>query len=342
MGTSDAANVVPCRAMKVLLLGGSGLLGGAARDAFVAAGHDVTVVSRGVLANPGSIRTICVDRKDRVGLAAALAGERFDFTVDFLAYDGDDVTALFDSGLAPGKLVMISTGQVYLVAKDPRPPFRESDAASPPMPEPEQGTRAHGNWTYGMGKRAAEAALVRESAARGVSSLALRIPAVQGEGDGRSTARLWAWIERMRDGGPLILPDTPSRLRFVHSNDVAAALVKLAEGATWPNVPALNVAQPEECSLREFLDLVARAVGVTPTFVSVDPRRLAEAGLADALPYTGPWWSNPDPTAARALGFVTHGPEAYLPSVVRAHLERPPASHESYALRSKELALLRP
>ena len=33
--------------MRILLLGGSGLLSGAAREAFLAAGHDVTVVVRG-------------------------------------------------------------------------------------------------------------------------------------------------------------------------------------------------------------------------------------------------------------------------------------------------------
>lgn len=327
--------------MKVLLLGGSGLLGGPARDAFLAAGHDVTVVSRGAIENPEPTRSIRVDRKDRAGLRAALRGTRFDFTVDFLAYDQDDVTSLFASGVAPGKLVMISTGQVYLVAKDPRPPFREADAAAPAMPEPERDTRAHGNWVYGMGKRAAEAALVRESSERGLASLALRIPAVQGEADGRSTSRLWAWIERMRDGGPVLVPESASRLRFVYSGDVAAALLKLAEGDTWPSVPALNLAQPEERTLREFLELVARAGSITPTFVSIDAERLARAGLADALPYTGPWWSNPDPAAARALGFRTRGPEEYLPSVVRAHLDHPPPSHEGYAVRPKELALLR-
>lgn len=325
--------------MKVLLLGGSGLLGGPTRDAFVAAGHDVTVASRGALANPPSVRSIRVDRKDPGALAKALEGERFDFTVDLLAYDDADVTALFDSGVAPGRLVMISTGQVYLVARDPRPPFREADATAPAMAEPEPGTRAHGNWVYGVGKRAAEAALVRESRARGVPSLALRIPAVQGEGDGASTARLWAWIERMRDGGPLIVPDAPSRLRFVYSGDVATALLRLAEMESWPAMAALNLAQPDECSLREFLALVARALGVTPKFVPVDEARLADAGVADALPYTGRWWSNPDPTVARGLGFETRAPDAYLPSVVRAHLEHPPASHEGYALRAKELAL---
>lgn len=327
--------------MKVLLLGGSGLLGGASRDAFVAAGHEVAVLSRGAIASAAPTEAIHVDRKDRGALARALGGKRFDFTADFLAYDDADVTALFASGASLGRVVMISTGQVYLVSRDPRPPFREADAAAPPLPEPPPDTRAHGNWIYGMGKRAAETALAREAAAHGVASLALRVPAVQGEEDGRRTARLWAWIERMRDGGPLVLPDAPSRLRFVYSRDVAAALVRLAESPTWPQQPALNLAQPSECSLREFLETVARAARLTPSFVSIPESRFVDAGLDDVLPYTGRWWSNPDPSAALALGLRTRAPEEYLPSVVRAHLEDPPPSHEGYARRAKEIELAR-
>ncbi|MEQ1833624.1 MAG: NAD-dependent epimerase/dehydratase family protein, partial [Candidatus Eisenbacteria bacterium] len=117
--------------MRILLLGSAGLLSGAAREAFLAAGHDVTVLSRGqrpVEAQP-RLHAIRADRTDAAALAAALAGERFDFTADFLAFDAPDVTKLLAvPGFSPGRLAMISTGQVYLVTVDPRPPFRESDA----------------------------------------------------------------------------------------------------------------------------------------------------------------------------------------------------------------------
>ena len=332
--------------MRILLLGGSGLLSGAAREAFLAAGHDVTVVVRGTSPLPEHERLHVrrADRHDVASLTAVLAGQRFDFTVDFLAFRAADVTGLFSvHGFGPGRLVMISTGQVYLVTQDPRPPFREADANAPTIPEPEPATRAWYNWEYGMGKRDAEAALARAGAEHGVPVLALRCPVVQGETDGANSRRLWAWLERMRDGGPLLLPDGGVQpVRFVYAGDVAQALLRLAEHAAWPIEPALNLAQPNECSLRAFLEQVAACAGLMPRFVDVPGDVLEREGLADACAtYWGRWCSRPDPSAAiAALGFTPRGPEAYLPSVVRAHLAHPPAtSHEGYAHRARELAL---
>ena len=332
--------------MRILLLGAAGLLSGAAREAFLAAGHDVTALSRGgraVSAHP-RLRTLRADRHDGASLAAALGGERFDFTADFLAFDGDDVTRLFAvSDLAPGRLVMISSGQVYLVTAQPRPPFREQDSDAPLMPEPERDTRAWHNWVYGMGKRAAESALARAGAERGVPVLALRLPVVQGEADGANSQRLWAWLQRLRDGGPVLMPDDGVQpVRFVYAGDAAAALVRLASGAAWPQLPALNLAQPTEEPLRAFVERVARLAGIAPRFLPVSGERLAREGLADSCAtYWGPWCSRPDPSVAfAALGFRTHGPDEYMPSVVAAHLANPPAeSHPGYAHRARELAL---
>jgi 2'-hydroxyisoflavone reductase len=330
--------------MRVLLLGASGLLSGAARDALLAAGHDVTVVSRGTRPVPSHARltVLRADRAEPRALAATLGGATFDLTVDFLAYDGDDVTRLFAiPGFAPGRVVIISTGQVYLVTRDPRPPFREEDADAPTIDEPERDTRAWHNWVYGMGKRAAEAALRREGTARGVPTLALRLPVVQGEEDGHASQRLWGWIERLRDGGPVLLPeDGVQSLRFVYVGDAARALVRLAELEPWPAAPALNLAQPEEITLRALLEQVATILGTTPRFVSVTAAQLEAAGLDDCAPFWGRWCSRPDPTAAlAALGFRTRGPDAYLASVVAGHLAHPAPSHPGYARRAEELAL---
>jgi len=92
------------------------------------------------------------------------------------------------------RLVMISSGQVYLVTASPRPPFREADSEAPLMPEPPAANRDHAEWVYGMGKRAAEAALGAAAASRGWSTLALRLPVVQGEADGSGSRRLWGWL----------------------------------------------------------------------------------------------------------------------------------------------------
>ncbi len=332
--------------MRILLLGGSGLLSGSAREAFLAAGHDVTVFSRGerALIAAARLHTLRGDRHDAASLAAALAGRSFDFTADFLAFDGDDVARLFAvPRFTSGRVTMISSGQVYLVTQTPRPPFREGDADGPVMPEPVAGTRAHGNWLYGMGKRAAEGALLRAGAERGVRTLALRLPVVQGEADGSNSRRLWGWLERLRDGGPVLMPEGGVQpVRFVYAGDAARALLRLAEGASWPEQPALNLAQPEEGTLHDFVAEVARLAGLPARFVPVEAATLAEAGLADTCaPYWGHWCSRPDPAAAiAALGFRPRGVADYLPSVVRSHLANPPdASHEGYAHRARELAL---
>jgi len=332
--------------MRILLLGGTGLLSGAAAEAFLRAGHEVWTLNRGTRGGggPAGARARVADRRDDASLARVLRGERFDFTSDFLAFDGDDVRRLLAvPGFDPGRLVAISSGQVYLVTADPRPPFREADADAPLMAEPAAGTPDHGEWRYGMGKRAVEAALLEAGRERGLPTLALRLPVIQGEADRRGSRRLWAWIERMRDGAPVLLPEAGrQRVRFLHAQDAALSLVALAERAAWPSDDALNLAQPDEPTLREFLEAVAGHAGLEPRFVPVDAATLAAAGLSGAsAPYWGRWCSRPDPARALDVLGVRPRPVAdWLPAVVRAHLEPPPpASHPGYARRGEEVAL---
>jgi len=332
--------------MRILLLGGSGLLSGAALRAFVRAGHDVSVLTRGQRAVAPGVSHLRADRKDAASLRAVLEAQRFDFTADFLAYGGSDIDRLLSvPGFTPGRLASISSGQVYLVTASPEPPFREEAAERPLMPEPVHRTRDHDEWKYGMGKRAMEAALARASAATGLAALALRIPVVQGEEDGNGSRRLWAWIERMLDGGPVLLPEGGRQVvRFVYAGDVAGALLALAAAPTWPAEPALNFAQPDELPLRTFLERVALLAVATPRFVDVDRTALERAGLAKTCaPYWGRWCSRPDPTRAlAALGVRSRAVDEYLPSVVRAHLESPrPTPHPGYARRAEEIALAR-
>ena len=331
--------------LRILLLGGSGLLSGAAREAFLAAGHEVTVVSRGSRALPGHKRLCALraDRADAVSLASVLNNEHFDFTADFLAYNADDIKRLNSvPGFRPGRLAMISSGQVYLVTELQRPPFREADAGGKLMPAPAAGTRDRREWEYGMGKRAAEEALALYGAEQGFKTLALRLPVVQGEADGSASLRLWGWLERMRDGGPVLLPDGGEQIvRFIYAGDVAAALLRLAGMPAWPEPPALNLAQPGECRLKAFLELAGASAGLRPDFITVSGAELEKAGLADTCaPYWGRWCSRPNPAAAFALGFSARAHADYLPGVVRAHIEHPPViSHPGYACRAAELAL---
>lgn len=324
--------------LDILLAGGSGLLGGPTALALLAAGHRVTVLSRGTRPVAEGATPLVAHRKDADSLAAALSGRRWDLSVDFLGYDGADVARLLDvPGFRTARHVLVSTGQVYLVAAEPRPPFPESDAGKPAMAEPEPGTRAHANWVYGMGKRAAESELFRRREA-GLDAVALRLPVVQGARDG--TRRLWAYLQRMLDGGPLLLPDGGHfPVRYVWAEDVARAIVHLATGVSMPS-PAYNLAMPDEPRLDGFLAAAAAVLGVEADFVEVDEAACEAAGLDLWMsPFSGPWCSRPLPgLAALELGFETTPSPTWLPEVVRAQLADPtPESHPSYTQRAREL-----
>lgn len=327
--------------LEVLLLGGSGLLSSVAARRFLAAGHHVTVLTRGTRPLPPGVYALVGDRSDRDSIAAALAGRRFDFTADFLAFDAPDVEMLFHEPYASlGRYAMISTGQVYLVTERVAPPWREADAERPVMAEPAPGTRAHGNWLYGVGKRRAEAALRTLRRTHGVRGVALRLPVVQAEVD--TSLRLWAYLERMLDGGPMLLPDAGrDPVRFVYVEDVAAALLAIATGAP-ADAGEYNLAQPDEPSLRGFLERVAALAGVAPRFVDVAAAELEAAGLDGYVsPYSGPWCSRPDPSRAMLeWGFQATRSEDYLPSVVAAQLAAPRGvSHPGYSQRPGEIEL---
>lgn len=327
----------------VLLVGGSGFMGRHVSRELIEAGHSVTVLARHPRTEPG-VTYVIGDHSDPVSLAHALEGQRFDLTVDFLAYDAGDVERLLKiPHAALGRYVMISTGQVYLIAHGAEPPYREEDAEGDLIPAPPPDDRNYGGWAYGVGKRRAEKVLLGLRGTHGMRAMALRLPIVQGAGDG--TLRLWAWIERMLDGGPILLPDGGVRpIRHVWAGDVARAVVWLVDHDA-PRHAFYNLAQPDMPTLREFLEKVARIAGVTPTFVDASWEELLAAGFdeIDLAPYAGRWASRLDPSrAASEWGFTCTRVDDYLPEVVRWHLEnRPAKSHFGYAMRPQELEFAR-
>jgi nucleoside-diphosphate-sugar epimerase len=322
--------------LRTLVLGASGLLGEPIVRNFHASGARVKALARGERAPPAGADFIAVDRHDPRALAAALQHQSFDLTVDLLAYDAPHLQALAAiPGFSPGRLIAISTGQVYLVGQGATPPFREPDARSPLLDEPPPGTRAHANWAYGAGKRRMEDALH----ALFPGALALRIPIVLGARD--LTGRLWAYVERIRDGGPLLLPGDPQQpLRFVWAEDVARLLVALAPLPQLP--PALNWAQPDTLTLASFVTTLAAALGLpAPPLVPCTHEHLASAALDDRVsPFCSRWCSILDPSLAEGLvGFqATPFPRA-LPLLLAAMEHLYPAPDEAYEHRAAELNL---
>lgn len=328
-------------ALDVLLIGGSGFMGRIAAAALREAGHRVTILSRGARPPVEGVSMLQADRGDAAALAQALAHRRFDFTVDFLVYDAADIERLL---LVPytalGRYVMISTGQVYLVTEGIQPPFLEEMADGPVIEAPAPDHENYPGWAYGVGKRRAEKTLFALRGTHGVRGVSLRLPIVTGEGDG--SLRLWAYLERMLDGGPIVLPDGGAqRTRHLDARDLARTLVMLA-GSDPPRNAAYNLAQPDVVPLRTLLERIAAAAGVTPRFVDASWDECRAAGLDRMFsPYAGRWASVLDPSRAAAeWGFLGTRSDEYLPRIVKWHLEhRPERSDEGYAQRGAEREL---
>src|SRR5262249_4667220 len=202
-------------------------------------------------------------------------------------------------------------------------------------------TKDHAQWSYGVGKRRAESAALALRDSHGVRTVILRLPIVHGERDPRR--RLWGYLERMRDGGPLIVPGGGTQsTRPLWAGDVGRAVVRLLE------IPAAresvyNLAQPEIVTLRDLLGHIARAAGLAePRIVDASAEELTAAGLDESVsPIPRRWASLMDPSRAAAeWGFAGTGLQEWLPIVVRALLADPPAPIAAErARRAREIEL---
>ena len=216
--------------MKVLIIGGTRNVGHLLALALLEAGHQVTVFNRGQTVDelPSAVTRIHGDRNAPAGLVPALAAADYDAVVDMVLYDGVQAQrTVAQLAGRTGHYVFISTGQVYLVRDGLARPFVETDYdGGTPVPEPAPGTYDHEEWLYGVDKRAAEDLLARAWQEERFPVTTLRLPMVNSERD--HFLRLYNYLLRIRDGGPILVPDAPQYpLRHVYGHDVVRAVLAL-------------------------------------------------------------------------------------------------------------------
>jgi nucleoside-diphosphate-sugar epimerase len=326
--------------VKVLVIGGTRFVGYQLAWRLIAAGHEVTLLNRGTSPDPfgGRVQRIRADRTTPA-FGAALRDLRFDATVDFAAYVRADAEGLVAAlGVRAGHIVFISSGQVYLV-RDQVPRREagsvEADADGPVMARPE-GAMDQEEWDYGIGKREVEAALVHS----GLPATRLRIPMVNGERDHYRRAE--AYLYRLLDGGPVLLPDGgTARTRHVYGLDVARAIVDLL-GKPEAIGQAFNLAQRETPTVRELVEHLRQRLGARSEIVAVATNVIEQRGLdVRALsPFSTRWMSFIDPGhAERTLGLAHTPLPRYLDAMVASFLAHPPATPPpGYAQRERECA----
>jgi nucleoside-diphosphate-sugar epimerase len=327
-----------------LIIGGTRNLGPDLVAALLARGDQVTVLNRGVTPDdlPREVQRLKADRSDAAALGAALRGLSFDLVVDTTLYTGPDAEAAARVlGGRAGRYVFWSTGQVYLVRTGLESPFRESDYDGPVMAEPlRTNTIDHDNWRYGVDKRAAEDALRAAFHARAFPYVSLRMPMINSPRD--HYTRLAAYVHRLLDSGPILVPDDQDalRLRHVYGGDVVAATLRAGE----PGVPAgtcLNVSQDETLMLEAMLAPVGRQLRRAVTLVRRPRAELERLSLLPSCsPWSGRWMSQLANERSKAALALSYTPVAdYLPGLVEAAQQLPARQVIGYERRADEMAL---
>jgi nucleoside-diphosphate-sugar epimerase len=307
---------------RALVLGGAGFIGVAACKELMRRG--VETIAAGRTDRPYGTFTsyIAFDRTDDDQLERALRQVQPDVVLDLACYQPEEVQSV--ARLFRGsRYVFVSTG-VY-PNLDGRP-AREEDFV-PLLGDPPD------KLDYMDGKRWCETVLAREP---DLPWTVIRPPAVFGPAD--HSLRIAAYIQRVEDGGPLLVPaesyERQAGLAWVKDIGYACALAcDLRKDLTHR---AFNAAF-DGVSLRDLVEGIARATG--------HPARLHPMPFAQLPDGASPY--GPDPRrsagyvldrAREDLGFEPSALEDALAETLAWYRVARP-SHPGYANRAKELEL---
>lgn len=203
--------------MNVLIIGGTGLISTAITRQATAAGHDVTVFTRGRTdaALPESVDHVTGDRTDRDALERARDAVSLGCVIDMVGFDPADVeTAIEVFAGHVDQYVFCSTVDVYHRPVETMP-IRERAAREPPVSE------------YGADKAACEDRLFDAYRSDGFPATIIRPWHTYGEGGGLiDTLSSATYVDRLRNGKPIVVHgDGTSVWGPCHRDDVAAAFV---------------------------------------------------------------------------------------------------------------------
>lgn len=329
--------------MDILIIGGTRHIGHYLTLQLLEDGHRVTLLNRSLSRDdlPADIPRIRCDRTDPAQLQNALHGKSFDVVVDTILYKGTDAEHIVEQLKGRvGHYIFLSTGQVYLVRDDIQRPFKESDYNGALIPAPEPMSYDFEEWTYGIEKRQSEDILAAAFAEHGFPYTSLRMPMVNGQRD--TFHRLYSYMLRIKDGGPILVPKTPNLpLRHVYSFDVVTAIQRVIAAGSITHGQAYNISQDESLSLDAFLHILGDEIGIAPQIVPVARDLLEDNGfLPDCSPFSDRWMSELDNTLSKTVLGMEYTPvRDYIHEIVTYYREFAQPTPTSYRRRASEKQL---
>lgn len=239
--------------MKVLLIGGSGFVGSAVAEHFLAQQADVTVLSRGNKPLIPGVQGLKADRTDARSFAAAVENRTYDLAVDLTAFKAADVEAVINPLVGHvGHYVLISTDFVYA-----------TDIEQIPINEDAPKDLVSG---YSTGKLAAEAVMQWAWQEAKLPGTALRPPHIMGAGKELGTTSVEGrdknLLRSMRKGkGVTLIADGELLIQPVWHRQIAETIdACLGNPATFGQ--AYNCPGAEAVTTRRYYQLIADRLGV--------------------------------------------------------------------------------
>ncbi len=269
--------------MRVLFIGGTGLISSACAVEALSRGMDLTLLIRGRSQNfspPDGARILRADiRTDPEGATRALEGEHFDAVVDWVAYTLPHIET--DIELFAGRtrqFVFISSASAYQ-----KPPVHYIYREDTPLANP--------FWEYSRNKIACEERLTRAWRETGFPMTIVRPSHTYGPGKlpaSLSCGRSYTHLDRLRRGKSLIIHgDGTSLWTLTWNEDFARGFVPLLGN---PQVigQAIHITSDEVLNWNQIHEIQAQAIGVEPRFVHIATDFLC----ARHPEWTGPLWGD--------------------------------------------------
>jgi nucleoside-diphosphate-sugar epimerase len=253
--------------MRVLFIGGSGVISSACSALAVERGIELTVLNRGKTATrplPPQVRTLQADVRDPAAVRDALGDADFDAVVDWLAFTPDHVRTALDLFRGrTGQYVFISSASAYQT-----PPARVPVLESTPLRNP--------FWQYSRDKIACEDVLVSAYRDEGFPMTIVRpshtydrtlVPFDGG----------WTVLGRMRQGKEIVVHgDGTSLWTLTHHEDFARGFVPLL-GHPRTLGEAFHITSDDTPTWDQIARGLAAALGVEARIVHVPSDAIAAA-----------------------------------------------------------------
>jgi nucleoside-diphosphate-sugar epimerase len=251
--------------MRVLFVGGSGIISSACAQNAVARGIELFVLNRGSTTHrplPAEASVLRADIRDPAAVEKALGDLDFDAVVDWVAFTPEHVRAsveLFGSRTA--QYVFISSASAYQ-----KPPARLPIVESTPLANP--------FWRYSQDKIACEELLIRAYRERGFPVTIVR-PSHTYDRTSVPLHGGWTALDRIRRGQEIVVHgDGTSLWTLTHHVDFARGFVPLLGN---PRVigDTFQITSDEVLTWNQIADILAAAVGEPARIVHVPSDTIA-------------------------------------------------------------------